>query len=350
MDPNSAADRLLKTLAQPLAEELSRILSEARATFEAEAQQRIQKAVTAAEAALKASAAQQLEKAVAEAEESVRSQVTLEMKTLADREIQSVRAQSEEEKRLSSERWTAEKSRLAFEVERWKQFADFHNQIHEVSSQAEALTRFLRAAEAFAPSIAVYVTRPEGLGLWRSRGDAVEFPPTVTSESVDPEHYFAAIAIRSRPVGAVVAAQGFDRAALDRLVAALNRGIEGMASQMKAARAAATPKTNGGDTRVPEAPLTEEDERQHAEARKHARLLISEIKLYHEQQLKEGRANSDIYDRLRADIDKGRESYRQRVPQSVSVRRDYYHEELVRILAESDAGRLGSAYPGPMSS
>jgi hypothetical protein len=92
--------------------------------------------------------------------------------------------------------------------------------------------------------------------------------------------------------------------------------------------------------------VAEEDKRYHNEARRFARLLVSEIKLYNEQKVREGRDNSDLYDRLREDIDRSRQMYDKRVRPEVSSRYDYFHHELVNMLAEGDAARLGAGYPG----
>ncbi len=90
-----------------------------------------------------------------------------------------------------------------------------------------------------------------------------------------------------------------------------------------------------------------EEEKLHADARRFARLLVSEIKLYNEQRLTEGRENRDIYVRLKRDIDKSREMYERRVPLHVARKFDYFNDEVVRILAENDPAKLGSDYPGP---
>ncbi len=92
--------------------------------------------------------------------------------------------------------------------------------------------------------------------------------------------------------------------------------------------------------------VSEEDKRFHNEARRFARLLVSEIKLYNEQKVREGRDNSDLYERLREDIDRSRQMYDKRVRPEVSSRYDYFHHELVNMLAEGDAARLGAGYPG----
>jgi hypothetical protein len=92
--------------------------------------------------------------------------------------------------------------------------------------------------------------------------------------------------------------------------------------------------------------VSEEDKRFHNEARRFARLLVSEIKLYNEQKVREGRDAGDLYDRLREDIDRSRQMYDKRVRPEVSNRYDYFHHELVNMLAEGDAAKLGSDYPG----
>ena len=92
--------------------------------------------------------------------------------------------------------------------------------------------------------------------------------------------------------------------------------------------------------------VPEEERRDHNDARRFARLLVSEIKLYNDQKLKEGRQERDIYDRLRDAIDRSREMYDKRVKAGVSNRFDYFHYELVSTLAEGDAAKLGPTYPG----
>ena len=90
------------------------------------------------------------------------------------------------------------------------------------------------------------------------------------------------------------------------------------------------------------------EERLHADAKRFARLLVSEVKLYNEQRLLEGRANRDIYARLKKDIDRSREAYNKRVSPIVARKIDYFHDEVVRILGDNDPSSLGSDYPGPL--
>lgn len=81
----------------------------------------------------------------------------------------------------------------------------------------------------------------------------------------------------------------------------------------------------------PLAPQGEEELRD--EARRFARLLASEIKLYNEREVSEGRHRGDLYERLRGDIERGRRLYEERVPPEVRAGKDYYYEELVDVLA-----------------
>ena len=95
--------------------------------------------------------------------------------------------------------------------------------------------------------------------------------------------------------------------------------------------------------------VSEEERRLHNDARRFARLLVSEIKLYNEPKVKEGRNHGDLYDRLREDIDRSRQMYDKRVAPPVAARHDYFHQELVNMLAEGDAAKLGGSYPGAVS-
>ena len=90
----------------------------------------------------------------------------------------------------------------------------------------------------------------------------------------------------------------------------------------------------------------EEERRLHNDARRFARLLVSEIKLYNEQKVKEGRESADLYERLREAIDRSREMYDKRVQPPVAARFDYFHYEVVSTLAEGDEHKLGASYPG----
>jgi hypothetical protein len=78
-----------------------------------------------------------------------------------------------------------------------------------------------------------------------------------------------------------------------------------------------------------------------AAARRYARLLVSEIKLYHEPAVIAGRRERDLATRLSVEIARARLLYEQRVPPLLRQRTDYFHAELVRTLASGDPTLLG---------
>ena len=118
------------------------------------------------------------------------------------------------------------------------------------------------------------------------------------------------------------------------------------AAPVEEAPAAAPRRRFGHDVELPVDVRDDEERRLHNDARRFARLLISEIKLYNEQKVAEGRVEHDLYDRLREYIDRSREMYDKRVKAEVAARYDYFHGELVTTLAEGDVAKLGQNYPG----
>jgi hypothetical protein len=95
---------------------------------------------------------------------------------------------------------------------------------------------------------------------------------------------------------------------------------------------------------APAAAAPEADSEEHEEARRFARLLISEIKLYNEEKVTTGRKKCDIYNRLKDDIERSFKVYKERIPAGVMAQRDYFYEELVTNLAGGIASALGN-YP-----
>ncbi len=82
---------------------------------------------------------------------------------------------------------------------------------------------------------------------------------------------------------------------------------------------------------------TEDDQ----SARRYARLLVSEIKLYNEASVRLGRQKHDLLTRLRPEIDRARRLYEERVPAHVPSRATYFDDELVQTLADGDPALLG---------
>ncbi len=94
-------------------------------------------------------------------------------------------------------------------------------------------------------------------------------------------------------------------------------------------------------------PLSEAEQKIHKDARRFAKLLVSEIELYNKAKVADGRKNKDVYKRLKTDIDRSRQTFDKRFGKTLGKEFDYFHDELVRILAASDSTALGPEYPGP---
>lgn len=94
--------------------------------------------------------------------------------------------------------------------------------------------------------------------------------------------------------------------------------------------------SRSGDSSTPRltnSPTSVDDEQA---ARRYARLLVSEIKLYHEPDVMAGRRARDLGMRLGGEIAHARVLYEQRVQAHIRSTADYFHDELVRTLADGD--------------
>ena len=105
--------------------------------------------------------------------------------------------------------------------------------------------------------------------------------------------------------------------------------------QVNAAAAAATIAT---------APAAGPEDDLHKKARRFAKLLVEEIKLYNQPKVAEGKSNRDLYDRLKQDIEKSRATYEKRYGETTAASADYFNQELVRILADNDPALMGVSF------
>jgi hypothetical protein len=125
-------------------------------------------------------------------------------------------------------------------------------------------------------------------------------------------------------------------AALEVIARHAARSLEALtafrAAQVVTARDDAT--TSGGH---PTARLSIDDVEG---AQRYARLLVSEIKLYHEVDVIAGRRDRDLMARLGGEISRARALYDQRVPSDARHTTDHFTVELLRTLAEGDASLL----------
>jgi hypothetical protein len=94
----------------------------------------------------------------------------------------------------------------------------------------------------------------------------------------------------------------------------------------------------------PFAGLSPQDADTHRKAQRFARLLVDEIKLYNQAKVAEGRRHKDVYDRLKADIEKSRSTYQKRYGNTAAASTDYFQQEIVRSLAEDDVSVMGANF------
>ena len=124
--------------------------------------------------------------------------------------------------------------------------------------------------------------------------------------------------------------------------------------RMMESQIAASASTAAETAAIPEPPPTHPsapvgippgEEEVHKKARRFAKLLVDEIKLYNQAKVNEGRQCKDLYDRLREDIEKSRATYDKRYGQTPAARGDYFTSEVVRILADNDRTLMGDGFP-----
>jgi hypothetical protein len=117
-------------------------------------------------------------------------------------------------------------------------------------------------------------------------------------------------------------------------------GVEAAPAAMSAAAAW------GGPTSAPAAaePPSGEVGEIHRKAQRFARLLMDELKLYNQAKVTEGRKHKDLYDRLKEDIEKSRQTYHKRYGNTPAGGADYFNQELIRSLAEDDVSLLGNNF------
>jgi hypothetical protein len=170
-----------------------------------------------------------VEQVVEETRESVRKQVSDELQAqfaqTLDATMRTLASTHEAELQQARAEWAAERDRIQKQLEQWRSFAEAQKQLSDSNSQGEILMRWLKLAEPFGSSIAVYTAKPDGLGLWKSRGTAV-FPAVISQQTTDPDSFFRPIVVRGKAVAAVSAVAPYHADALDFLVNTKDRALE----------------------------------------------------------------------------------------------------------------------------
>ena len=204
----------------------------------------------------------------------------------------------------------------------------------DVVPDARALILPLAGSGLFAAAVST------GAPVTSSAADSPAAPPPLALDSADRQGIAAPLSVDGRVVAVVYADDGGE--ARREVPSAWPEHVELLARHTSrclealTARQSVRGRTNGV--------LAGRDGGQDDEsARRYARLLVSEIKLYHETVVDEGRRNGDLRTRLGAQIARARELYEERVPSHVRSQSDFFEGELVRTLAGGDAALLGQA-------
>jgi len=272
--------------------------------------------------------------------------------------------------------------------------------IYDAESQTDILKALLDSAVQFTARAALFVVKGNALNAWRSCGFADE--STFKNLTLDASKGLAGRALRDRePVSAAatefnsdfirthgnpsdgnanvlplvvrekVAALIYadagtkkdgksDASALRLLVRAASSWLEIMALR-KAGGGAGAAESAVAEISAPTPPaappppvpaaaaeelegLSKEDQDLHKKAKRFARLLVDEIKLYNPAKVAEGKQKKDLYQRLKEDIDKSRTTYEKRYGATSAGKAGYFNAEVVRILAENDASVLGAGF------
>lgn len=254
--------------------------------------------------------------------------------------------------------------------------------VHAMStagSLSDTLTALLSAASAEAPRAALLLVNGSALQGWKSSGFTGPSPSSVrlsvdecplfaeALRSGEPAAVedgdasaapaFAALAFHAEAVAlpivlggetvAMLYADSGEDAGRDvpatwrETLQILSRHASACLAHLTAVRTAQALRSGRARTSAAVFPGGESSEDDEHGARRYARLLVSEIKLYNEPAVNIGRQNRDLLQRLRPEIERARRLYEERVPSALHARGSYFQQELVQTLADGDTALLG---------
>ncbi len=253
-----------------------------------------------------------------------------------------------------------------------ERLVDTIRSMDRAGSLSEILDLVVNGAGREAARVGVLLVRGSTLSGWRFKGfgvafdagqsievplesaaalaEAVKTNATVSGRAAPPfaqlpseEPCLAVpIAIAGQVVAVVYADQGtspigeLPNATIEVLARHAARCLEALTT-IKAARALTEVAANRSSFAVSSVSGREsETDEADTAARRYAKLLISEIRLYHEAAVVAGRRERDLATRLGGEIARARVMYEERISDSVRQGTDYFHEEVVRTLANGD--------------
>jgi len=258
--------------------------------------------------------------------------------------------------------------------------------IQESSSQAEILRHLLEGAARFAGRVALFVVKGSTIAGWQGigfedndvikslsassssglTGRAIQGRSPASGSANEFDAGFVAtvkapagntcvvlpLVVKDKAAAIIYADSGpagggqLDGSGLQALTRFAAIWLELSALRRAGGGAEETPQAAAmaAGASAPAAPVSEEDEL-HKKAKRFAKLLVEEIKLYNQPKVEAGRQHRDLYDRLKIDIEKSRATYDKRYAESAVASADYFTQELVRILADNDVSLMGAGFP-----
>jgi hypothetical protein len=296
-----------------------------------------------------------------------------EIREGADRELTEARSAFDAERAATADAIAATRQAAPSPSREPSELLGAVRAIDESTSLSGALAAVVRGAALESPRVALFIVNGSTLQEWpvegvpsveagqiRSEGPDAGFLAEVLrsgqAQSIDGMNghsapAFAGLAagrraiavpfvLGDRPVAVLYADEGTNGQPLDswrETVQILGRHASAFIAYLTAVRTAQALRLisggsggNGGDAT--------DDEAQGA--RRYARLLVSEIKLYNESAVRTGRERRDLLQRLKAEIERARRLYEERIAPS-QARDVYFQQELVQTLADGDQSLLG---------
>jgi chemotaxis protein histidine kinase CheA len=310
----------------------------------------------------------------------------LEQVTRARAQAEEARRQAEEQARTHAEAHSAAQAQLDRHAEEQKRqptvagapginVVDGLRAIDASRTLTEALDLVLRHISSIAPRAAVFLVTGARLRSWKTIGfpqfDVQPFESAITGTGLlaqavqtgepassgpsQPPPTFAtlpgdlaAVVIPVLVGGRAVALVYADNAAKGDISSTWRDAVEGLvrhaSTHLALLTAMRTVQTMGAGAPVGTGGAVAPDSDSHDQsARRYARLLVSEIKLYNEAAVRAGRQQRDLLRRLRPEIDRARRLYEERISAAVGARGAYFQQELVQTLADGDPALLGNS-------
>ncbi len=234
--------------------------------------------------------------------------------------------------------------------------------ISNSTDDEEVLTSLVAGIGKLHTQFAIYIAQDNQQVCWYKEGDATTFAEAFESNddgivslafksgvSQDSKEFSKSaipVIVRGCSV-AVVFLSGLDTRHLSIIESIeLLTNVAGLTLELLAARTSPTVTEEVAENEVPE--IIESTEKpvstapeiildpEHQAALRFARLLVSEIKLYNEDQIIAGSRSGSLYPLLIEPIKRSFELYSQRIPEEVRSSSNYFNDELVRILAAGD--------------